>query len=44
LFESVHDGNHDGIVRIFVDLSCEPWGFFSLRHQLHYIKWQPHSW
>jgi len=29
-FESVNDGDHDGVVRIFVDLSCKPWGFFTL--------------
>jgi len=22
-FESMHDGDHDGVVRIFVGLSCE---------------------
>ena len=36
-FESMHDGDHDGIVRLFVGLSCELGGFFSLRHRLHYI-------
>ena len=28
MFESVHDGDHDSVVRIFVSLSCELWGFF----------------
>ena len=28
MFKSVHNGNHDSVVRIFVDLSCELWGFF----------------
>ena len=23
MFESVHDGDHDGVVRIFIGLSCE---------------------
>ena len=27
-FESMHDGDHDGVVRIFVGLSCELGGFF----------------
>ena len=28
-FESVHKNNHDSVVRILVDLSCELWGFFN---------------
>ena len=27
-FESVHNNNHDSVVRILVDLSCELWYFF----------------
>jgi len=38
-----HDGAHDGAVRIFVGLSCEPGCLISeLHNYLH--KWQPHSW
>jgi len=33
-FESVHDGDHDSVVRIFVCLSCKLWGFINLRHPL----------
>ena len=29
MLESVHDGNHDGAVRTFVGLSCEPGGIFN---------------
>ena len=25
MFESVHNDDHDGVVRIFVGLSCELW-------------------
>jgi len=35
-FESVNDCDHDDVVRIFVGLSCELWGFFIL----HYILWR----
>jgi len=28
-FESVNNGDHDGVVRIFVALSCELWDFFT---------------
>ena len=35
-FVSVHDGNHDDVVRIFVGLSCELWGFFNYI-RLHHI-------
>ena len=28
-FESVHDGDHDGVVRIFVGLSCELGGLIT---------------
>jgi len=38
MFVSLHDSDHDGIVRIFVALSCELWSFFILyyitRHNL----------
>ena len=27
MFESVHDSNHHSVVRIYVGLSCELWGF-----------------
>jgi len=38
-FESVHDGYHDSVVRIFIGLFCKLWHFFNLHHQLHYITW-----
>ena len=38
-FESVHDSNHDGVVRIFVGLSCELRGFFNYI-TLDYILWR----
>ena len=25
MFQSAHDGDHDGVVRIFVGFSCELW-------------------
>jgi len=28
MFVSLHDSDHDGVVRIFVALSCELGGFF----------------
>jgi len=31
MFVSLHDSDHDGVVRIFVALLCELWGY------LHYI-------
>ena len=36
MFESVHDGNHDGVCRIFVRLFCKLWGFFNYRW--HYVE------
>jgi len=41
MFVSLHDSDHDGVVRIFVALSCELGGFFN--YIMDY-KWQPHSW
>jgi len=38
-FVSLHYSDHDGVVRIFVALSCELGGFF-IYIILHY-KWQP---
>ena len=35
-FESVHDGNHSGEVRIFIGLSCELQGFIIY---IIYITW-----
>ena len=33
-FESVHDGDNDGVVKMFVGLSCQLWGLFIL----HYVE------
>ena len=30
MFQSSHDGDHDGVVRLFVGLSCELGGFFNV--------------
>jgi len=42
-FESVHDCDHNGVVRILVGLSCKLWGFFNyIRLQYiasRYITW-----
>ena len=37
IFESVHNGDHDSVVRSFVGISCELWGFFSYII-LHYVE------
>ena len=39
-FELVQDSDHSGVVRIFVGLSCEPWGFinFTSSITLHYVE------
>jgi len=45
-FESVHEGNHKGVVRIIIGLSCKPWGCLfnvTLSRQLHYITWNNFS-
>jgi len=49
--KSVHDGNHNSVVRIFVSLSCELWGFFILHGMEQFFPYQecnhhypPHSW
>ena len=42
-FESVHDGNRDGVVRIFIGLSCELGGFCKyiiLDYEEQYIYYQ----
>ena len=36
-FESVHDGNHDSVVRIFTGLSCNLWGSLITYITLFYI-------
>lgn len=44
----VHDGDHDGVIRIFVGLFCELWGFLITLHysahffpnrSVNYITW-----
>ena len=32
----IADGDHEGVVRIFVALSCEQWGYLHYLHYLHY--------
>ena len=42
MFGSVHDGNHDIVVRIFIGLSCELGGFFNyvvLRGTIFYYQY-----
>jgi len=42
-FESVYNSDHDGVVRVFVGLSCELGCLTS--YLINYIiKWQLHSW
>jgi len=37
MLESVHDADHDGVVRIFVGVSCKLGGFFNYI-TLHYAE------
>jgi len=43
--DSVYDGDHDGVVRIFVDLSCEPKRLISylINYIIIYITWNNFS-
>ena len=45
MFDSVYDGDHDGVVRIFVGLSCEPGRLISylINYIIIYITWNNFS-
>ena len=38
MFVSLHDSDHEGIVRIFVALSCQLGGFFNYLIILYYVE------
>ena len=45
MFDSVYDGDHDGVVSIFVGLSCEPGRLISclINYIIIYIAWNNFS-
>ena len=45
MFDSVYDDDHDGVVRIFVGLSCEPGRLISylINYIIIYIMWNNFS-